>query len=146
MNKCLNLLEFVYLAGPLENVSNKKAMGWRDKCKQELCVRGNISSLIPGFDTTLNDAKTIVILDFLMIEKVKAVLINLTYLGTNTVGTGSLIELGYARKAGKLIVGYSELPWKKENRFLRGILDQLFKTREEAVAYLVGFNDRKRLI
>ena len=61
------------------------------------------------------------------------------------LGTGTLIELGYARAKNKMIVGYTEKKWLSENRFLKGVLTRLFDNRQAAIDYLIGFNHRKEL-
>lgn len=140
------LLNYCYLAGPLENVSREEATDWRKSVELQLRSKGGIYSFIPGYDSTLNDERTITRLDFLMIDNSEVVLVNLSYLGDDTVGTGTMIEVGYAFKAGKMIVGYTNKEWKKENRFLKGCLDQLFKSEQEAIDYLIGFNVRRQFL
>jgi nucleoside 2-deoxyribosyltransferase len=172
------LINKVYLAGPLECCSRGSALSWREDVEKQLRERGNILSLIPGFDSTDNEPDSINWLDFSMIEQAEATIINLTYLGEVSkenvkdilidtyakgsnldsvvedlvnlfkkgIGTGTLCEVGYAKKcSGKLIVGYTEKPWLSENRFLRGILTRLFDNRQAAIDYLIGFNNRKEL-
>jgi nucleoside 2-deoxyribosyltransferase len=139
------LIDKVYLAGPLECCSREKAIGWRQDVENQLRERGQILSLIPGFDSTDNEPDSITWLDFRMIDISEATLVNLTYLAEGYVGTGTLIELGYAYAKNKMIVGYTEKPWPNENRFLRGILTRLFDNRQKAIDYLIGFNYRKEM-
>jgi len=135
-----------YLGGPLENCSREDAVNWRHVAENQLRERGQINSLIPGFDTTLNDSRTITWMDFRMIDMSEACLFNLTYLADDGVGTGTLIEIGYAAKAGKLIVAYTDKPWSRKHMFLKGCLTPyLFGSAQEAIDYLVGFNHRKEL-
>lgn len=167
------LIHKVYLAGPLECCSRDNALGWREDVEKQLRERGQILSLIPGFDSTDNEPDSINWLDFTMIDTSEATLVNLTYLGEISrksieqameaglayclqvdkvlalfkkgIGTGTLIELGYARARGKMIVGYTDKPWISENRFLKGVLTRLFDNRQKAIDYLIGFNHRKEL-
>src|SRR3972149_2398198 len=100
------LIHKVYLAGPLECCSRISAISWREDVENQLRKKGKIYSLIPGFDTTDNEPDSINWLDFQMIDISEAVLVNLTYLAEGIVGTGTLIELGYAKAKQKMIVGY----------------------------------------
>jgi len=143
------LINKIYLGGPLENCSREEATGWREDCENQLREKGNILSLIPGFDSTKNDSATICWLDYKMIDESEACLFNLTYLADDGVGTGTLCEVGYSNhigpKGNRLVVGFTEKPWTKKHMFLRGNLIQLFETRQEAIDYIVGFNHRKEL-
>lgn len=138
------LIHKIYLAGPLENVNVKTSMKWREKTEKELRRKGGILSYIPGYDTTLSDPFTITKLDFMMIDNSEAVLANLTFLGEEVTATGTLVELGYAKAKDKLIIVYSDKPWLKENRFLNGIVGQFFRSRKQAVDYIIGFNKRRK--
>lgn len=152
------LINRVYTAGPLEGRNNEEAFGWRDKATKYL-KRFGIECYNPGWDTTLNDAKTITTLDFMMIDNSEAIIVNLSCLGESLpTNTGTLIEIGYAKKAGKLIVGFSDKNWMRENRFLRDCVQPLFiignlrpsatakvwKPLEESLEYIAGYNNRKR--
>lgn len=149
MNKP-KLINAIYTCGPLEGRNDLEAFGWRDKATKYL-KRYGIVSYNPGEDTTLNDENTITRLDGMMIDASDALLVNLTCLGEDKpTNTGTLIEIGKAWEQGKLIVGFSYSEWKRENRFLRGIVKPLFfKSKsldplEGALAYIAGYNNRKR--
>jgi len=146
------LINKIYTAGPLEGRNNEEAFSWRDKATEYLKQFG-IECYNPGEDTTLNDAKTITTLDFMMIDNSEAILVNLTCLGEDRpTNTGTLIEIGYAVKAGKLIVGFSDVDWQRENRFLRDCVHPIFFNSFGAnqlpllgaLEYIAGFNNRKR--
>lgn len=141
----------VYLAGPLEGRSAKERFAWRDNATEYLYQFG-IETYIPGEDATLQDADTIVKLDYMMIDNSEALLVNLTCLGEDRpTNSGTLLEIGYAKAKDKLIVGWSDVDWMRENRFLRGNVKPIFfKSFTELNPYLkaleciASFNDRKR--
>jgi nucleoside 2-deoxyribosyltransferase len=146
------LINAIYTCGPLEGRSDKEAFSWRDKTTEYLKKYG-IETYNPGEDTTLSDENTITRLDGMMIDRSDALLVNLTCLGEDRpTNTGTLIEIGKAWEQGKLIVGFSSGIWKRENRFLRGIVRPLFfpfiagvnDPLDAALEYIAGYNDRKR--
>lgn len=160
------LIQKVYTCGPLEGRKDCEAFSWRDNATQYL-VQYGIECLNPGEDTTLNDCNTVCRLDAMMIDQSDALLVNLSCLGENRpTNTGTLIEIGKAWEQNKLIVAFSDSEWKRENRFLRGIVKPIFfKNRypspakdkgefsneyrvesplSSALEYLAGYNNRKR--
>lgn len=145
------LISKVYLAGPLEGRDLEEKFVWRDHATEYLSKFG-IETYNPGEDTTLCDADTIVKLDYMMIDNSEALLVNLTCLGEDQpTNSGTLIEIGYAKAGGKLIIGWSDADWMRENRFLRGNVRPLFfKSFTElnpylkALEYIASFNDRRR--
>jgi|GEM_PF-5606562 len=145
------LINKIYLAGPLEGRTAKERFAWRDYATDYLKDYG-IETYIPGEDLTLNDAHSITILDYAMIDNSEALLVNLTCLGENTpTNTGTLIEIGYAKKAGKLIIAYTNSEWQRENRFLKGTVDMIFNKSffngdplQSALDYIASFNKRRR--
>lgn len=142
------LLNFVYLCGPLEGNTVEEMFEWRDLAQKRLWDDGYIHCYIPGEDTSKNDARTIVDMDFMEISNSEALLVCLDFLSTDNTASGTLIEIGYAYRAGKLIVGFTRTEWKKEHRFLRGSINQLFSGKdslEEAIQYLSMLNKRKRI-
>ena len=142
------LIHKVYLAGPIEDRDKEGIFGWRDKASK-LLAEYEISTFVPGENTIIIDPHTINVLDFLMINNSEAILVNLSFLEEgehSTLASGTLVELGYARAKGKLIVGFSDISkWGKPHLFLRGILDKHFSSLEFAVRYLGGFNKRRRI-
>jgi len=118
---------------------------WRDEATEKLASY-NIRTFIPGEDTTLNDGDTITKLDYMEIDNSEAILVNLDFLDGRTIASGTLIEIGYARARGKLIVGYTTTKWLKEHRFLRSSVDKVFNSLDEAIEYLGGFNFRRRIV
>ncbi len=146
------LIRAIYTCGPLEGRNQLEAFGWRDIATKYLKKYG-IECYNPGEDTTLNDAHTVCKLDALMIDNSDALLVNLTCLGEDRpTNTGTLIEIGKAWEQGKLIVGFSYAEWKRENRFLRGIVNPIFfsingQSKDAltlALEYVAGYNNRKR--
>jgi nucleoside 2-deoxyribosyltransferase len=145
------LINKVYLAGPLEGRDVKERFAWRDHASEYL-IQFGIESYIPGEDTTLRDADTIVKLDYMMIDNSEALLVNLTGLGEDTpTNSGTLIEIGYAYSKGKLIVGWSDVDWQRENRFLRGNVKPIFfksfsspSPYTDVLEYIASFNNRRR--
>jgi len=145
------LINKTYLCGPLEGRNVKEKFAWRDQATEFLSKYG-IETYIPGCDTTLCDADTIIKLDYMMIDNSEALLVNLTCLGeSKPTNTGTLIEIGYAFAKGKLIVGWSNEEWQRENRFLRGNVKPLFfqsfvepNPYLGALKYIAGFNERRR--
>ena len=145
------LISKVYLAGPLEGRSMDEKFIWRDYATKYLS-KFDIETYNPGEDTTLCDADTIVKLDYMMIDNSEALLVNLTCLGEDQpTNSGTLIEIGYAKARGKLIVGWSDVDWQRENRFLRGNVKPIFfksfslpSSYMGALEYIASFNDRKR--
>ena len=156
------LINAVYLCGPLEGRTEQSKFGWRDYAADFLDGYG-IASYIPGEDTTKCDERTICALDYLMIDNSECLLVNLSCLGEDKpTNTGTLIEIGYARAEGKMIVCFSDKPWQRENRFLRGSITALFFKGEEtsqvpdrqtlyvedplqsAIDYIAGYNARVR--
>lgn len=89
--------------------------------------------------------KEILVTDWGNGDPINRTVVDLVDLFKKGIGTGTLIELGYARARNKMIVGYTEKPWLSENRFLRGVLTRLFDNRQKAIDYLIGFNHRKEL-
>lgn len=152
------LINKIYTAGPIEGRNFSETHDWRDRTTKYLKKFG-IECYNPGWDTTLNDPKTITTLDFMMIDNSEAILVNLDCLGEyKPTNTGTLIEIGYAKAKGKLIVGFSNLLWQRENRFLRDCVQPCFiigadrpyqtarvtKPLQEALEYIAGFNNRRR--
>ena len=160
------LINAVYMCGPLEGRTEQSKFGWRDEAAQYLEGHG-IASYIPGEDTTKYDERTICALDYLMIDNSECLLVNLGCLGEPTpTNTGTLIEIGYARAKGKMIVCFSDRMWQRENRFLRGSVTALFFKKQpdrptdpadpskqtmvvddplgDAIRYIAGYNSRVR--
>ena len=145
------LINKIYLCGPLEGRTVKERFAWRDDVTAYFSLYG-IETYIPGEDTTECDARTITKLDYMMIDNSEALLVDLTCLGEDKpTNTGTLIEIGYARKADKLIVGYTDVNWTRENRFLKGTVDKMFyplfgtdSPLKRAIEFIAGFNDRRR--
>lgn len=156
------LINAVYLCGPLEGRTEQSKFGWRDEAQNYLEGFG-IVSYIPGEDTTKFDERTITALDYLMIDNSECLLVNLACLGEDKpTNTGTLIEIGYARAKGKMIVCFSDKDWQRENKFLRGSVTALFFKGEdkegcmghqavwvedplgEALRYIAGYNARVR--
>ncbi len=145
------LIHKVYLAGPLEGRSAQEKFAWRDAATEYLSEFG-IETYIPGEDVTFCDMDTVVKLDYMMIDSAEALLVNLTCLGEERpTNSGTLLEIGYAKAKDKLIVGWSDVDWLREHRFLRGNVKPLFcKSFAEqnpylrALEYIASFNNRQR--
>lgn len=158
------LINRVYMCGPLEGRTEESKFGWRDKASDFLEGYG-IQSFLPGEDTTKCDERTICALDYLMIDNSECLLVNLSCLGEDKpTNTGTLVEIGYARAKGKMIVCFSDRNWQRENRFLRGSVTALFfqvsstgevsanyqqlmyveNPLEAALEYIAGYNARVR--
>lgn len=134
------LINAVYLCGPLEGRTEQSKFGWRDYSADFLDGYG-IASYIPGEDTTKCDERTICALDYLMIDNSECLLVNLACLGEDKpTNTGTLIEIGYARAKGKMVVCFSDKPWQRENRFLRGSVTALFFKDGEGIESNAGVN------
>jgi len=142
------LINNVYLGGPLEGNTIEEMFEWRDEAQKQLEENWGIECYIPGKDTSKNDSRTIVDMDFMEVDNSEAVLVCLDFLATDNTASGTLVEVGYAYKANKLIVGFTRTIWKKEHRFLQGSINQLFcgpNSLHEAVRYLGMMNKRKRI-
>lgn len=158
------LINAVYMCGPLEGRTEESKFGWRDKAASFLEGFG-IQSFLPGEDTTKCDERTICALDYLMIDNSECLLVNLSCLGEDKpTNTGTLVEIGYAKAKGKMVVCFSDRKWQRENRFLKGSVTALFFKEEEfnksspndvqvmtvpnpleaALEYIAGYNARVR--
>ena len=158
-----SLLYGAYLCGPLEGRTAGDKFGWRDYSTGFL-KKAKITCYIPGDDTTKYDERTITAMDYMMIDRSEVVLANLTCLGEALpTNTGTLVEIGYAYAKGKMIVCFSNSPWSRENRFLKGSVTAIFMPKiakkkadygqqivhvenplQASLEYIAGFNQRLR--
>lgn len=145
----------VYLSGPITGLTYKQArFGWRKE----------FSDMVPGVEVLspmrheghlaelkaqkiksdvhetqsnhyFSQPKVIVAKDLLDIEQSAVVLVN--FLGSKKVSQGTLIEMGYAKKAGKTIVTVMEKGNVHDSIFVGQISDTIVDNLEDA-AHIVS--------
>lgn len=140
--KGIRPIQKVYLAAPIDGVTEDIAQSWRTKAYDYL-AQNAILSLVPGKETRgLLTPPEIVDLDTCMIKNADAILVNLNFLVNPKLGRGSgtLAELGMAIAYGdKPIIAFVEGDLG-DNKFVKGMCSHILSTLEEALEVLVNIN------
>ena len=140
----------VYLAGSIEGLTYEEAFGWRNRAEEILKAHGKkvynpgkhvssemkgqvitresvekFSKLSPNFDKELY---------FQDLEHIKES--NIILVSLSKGSTGTIFELGYAKRAGTLIVGFSADPYLLQHPFIKYSVDVVYKKEHEAIYYV----------
>ena len=134
----------IYLAGKIDGLSWNKANGWREKAATELCSRGisvynplmhvahlkGISRITPEVVQDTKDQ--IPVDDEFYLKHSDIMLCNLE----NDDVTGTLMEIGYMRALGKLILGFGNSKLCK-HPFIEKWVDLKFNNLDDALEYII---------
>jgi len=136
------VLKLVYLAGKIDGLSWDEANSWREKATKELELH-NISVYNPlprnlegvckiSPDLVQGIRSQIPANDEFYLKCSDVLLVNL---GHERL-TGTLLEIGYARALGKMIVGFGSSKLCK-HPFIERWVDLRFETLDDALEYII---------
>ncbi len=142
----------VYLAGKIEGITYEEAFDWRNEA-EDILVRAGKDVYNPGRHVpkemkgqiitrenveqfrklSPNFSKELYYQDLEHLKESQVILVNLGWRSM----TGTLFELGYGRRGGTMVVGFSADPYLIQHPFVRYSIDILYDSFKPALKYII---------